>query len=242
MPHGYPDYGVGAPTSTIYPVLDIGELAARLGSIVTFDRRGNVIFLDDFEATLKKWTHTSYNAEGDFQHSVEAARSGGYSAKLLTPITIDKDTWISCHRPLPVLSKIGLEYSYAMYLQIKYIYLTINFLERAARYNFALRYDRYNTTLAYLNSSGDYTDLDGIVSHQMLYHAWNTIKLVADYENKKYVRALLNENSWDLKDIAPYTPTYSGTPSLYLEARITNRAAGQHYIYLDDVILTQNEP
>ena len=242
MAHGHPDYGIGAPVGTIYPVLDIGELATRLGSPDTFDRRGNVIWLDNFEDTLKKWDSDSNDAAGSVEHTAEAARSGAFSVKLTTPPTVDYATWLYCYRPLPVPSKIGFEVSYAMYLQIQYIYLRMSFMTATARYRYYLRYDRYNTTMSYYNSSGGYTDLAGSPSHQMLYHAWNTIKLVADHENNKYVRALLNNFSWDLSDIAPHYTSGSYTPSLYLEIRITNREAGQHYLYLDDVILTQNEP
>jgi len=242
MPHGHPDYGAGAPTSTIYPILDIGELAARLGSIVTFDRRGNVIWLDDFEDTLKHWDHSSYNAEGSIERSTEAARNGAYSCKMITPTTLNKDTWIFCNRPLPAASKIGLEFSYAMYTNINYLYAVLSFSDSAGQYEYQLRYDRYNTTMAYLNSGGTYTDLPGYVSHALLYHSWNTIKLVVDYENQKYVRALLNSFSWDLSGIAPKFNSGSYTPALYIEARIQNRDAAQRYIYLDDVIVTQNEP
>lgn len=242
MRHGHPDYGIGAPISTIYPVFDVGELAARLGSPVTADRAGNVMWYDDFEGTIKRWDHSSYDSEGDFQHTTEAARSGAACAKLLTPTTVDKDTWIFCNRPLPVPSKIGHEFSYAMGLHIQYLHLRMSFMTRTTRYRYRLRYDRYNRTMAYYKSGVTYIDLPGIVSHEMLSHAWNTIKLVADYENHKYVRALLNENSWDLSGIDPEIYQATFTPSLYLETRITNRQAGQHYIYLDDVILTQNEP
>ena len=242
MPHGHPDYGIGAPSQTIYSILDVGELAARLGSPVTADRAGNVMWFDDFEGTIKRWAHYSYNNEGAFQHTTEAARSGAASAKLLSPTTIDKDTWIFCDRPLPIESKIGLELSYAMHLQIKYLFITLSFWSLDGNWRYQLRYDRYNKTMAYLKSGGGYKDLPGAPTHELLYHAWNTIKLVADWENKKYVRALLNSFSWDLKGInGDFTPG-SFPPYLYIETRITNRAAGQHYIYLDDVILTQNEP
>lgn len=242
MPHGYPDYGVGAPSSTIYPVLDIGELAARLGSPATADRAGNVIWYDDFEDTLKRWGHYSYNSEGGFQHSDEAARSGGHSAKLLTPTTLNKDTWMYCNRPLPAASKIGFELNYAMYSNINYLYAMLSFQDAAAQYVYQLRYDRYNTTMAYYNSSGGWTNLPGYVSHDLLYHAWNTLKVVVDYENHKYVRALLNSFSWDLAGISGKKTTGAWTPALYSEIRIQNRDAAQRYIYVDDVIFTQNEP
>ncbi|GAI06639.1 unnamed protein product, partial [marine sediment metagenome] len=44
MIHGHADYGAGAPGKTIYSMLDVGELAARLGSPVTSDRAGNVMW------------------------------------------------------------------------------------------------------------------------------------------------------------------------------------------------------
>jgi len=242
MTHGYPDYGVGAPKKTIFPVLDVGELSARLGSPVTFDRRGDVMWFDNFEDTLMRWnSNQAMNGTRLFQ-TAEAARSGSFSCKMITPNAADTDTYLYRNLPLPVQSKIGLEFSYAMYLQIDYLYAKLRFFERGTRYDYQLRYDRYNRTMAYLNKDGGYTNLDGLVSHSMLYHAWNTIKLVVDYENKKYVRALLNDWSWDLSGIPGEKDTNSYTPALFIEARITNRATGDHYIYLDDVILTQNEP
>lgn len=242
MTRGHPDYGVGGPYAIIYPVLDIGELAARLGSPCTTDRAGNVLWYDDFEGTIRRWAMTTYNGEGDLQHTTEAARSGAASAKLLTPTTLNKDTNMHCHRPLPRPTKIGFEVSYSMGTNINYLYLALTFNDNTGRDKFQLRYDRYQTTLAYLNSAGGYTDLPGRVSHQLLYSAWNTIKLVADYDSKKYVRALLNNFSWSLKDIPCDSDTAYYTPSLYLEVRIQNRDANQRYIYVDDVILTQNEP
>ena len=242
MAHGFPDYGVAAPSHTIYTFEDIGELATRLGSPDTFDRRGNVIWLESFEDTLNRWDSGSFGAEGDFQHTAEASRSGSFSAKLLSATTVDKDSWIWCYRPLPVESKIGIECSYAMYLQIKYLYLILNFIERNDKYEYELRYDRYNTTLAYLNSGGTYTDLPGRISTQLLYHTWNTIKLVVDYENKKYVRALINSFSFDLSDISGKHSGGVYTECLMPKIMITNRVAGAHYLYLDDIILTQNEP
>jgi len=242
MPHGYPDWGIAVPTTTIYPVLDVGELAARLKSIVTFDRRGNVISLDDFEDTLMRWnSNQTMNGDRLFQ-TAEAARSGSFSVKMITPNAASTDTYLFRFLPLPVLSKIGLEFSYAMYLYIQYIYIVLAFGDSDGQYDFRLRYDRANRTMAYLNSGGTYTDLSGTPSHQLLYHNWNTIKFVADYENKKYVRALLNNFSWSLADIAPKFNSGVYSPALYVEARITNKSIGDHYIYLDDFILTQNEP
>lgn len=242
MTHGHPDYGIGAPLSTIYPVLDIGELATRLGSPDTFDRRGNVMWLYSFEDTLKHWYPSSAPAWTGVEQSDEAARSGAFSCKLITPNAAGTYRYIGKYFPLPVPSRIGHEFSYAMYLQIKYIYLETSFMDADGKDQFILRYDRYSKTLAYLNSSNAYTNLAGTPSHNLLYHAWNTIKLVVDYDTKKYVRALLNNFSWDLSAIAGYFDSGVYTPAMWIQIKIENRDTGEHYVYIDDVILTQNEP
>ena len=54
-----PDYGRLSAQATVFPVTDLGELAARLGSIVSHDRRGDVIWLDGFEDGLDKWQPTT---------------------------------------------------------------------------------------------------------------------------------------------------------------------------------------
>ena len=56
MGHGYPDYGTQGPVSTVHSIQDLGELAVRLGSIVTFDRRGNVLWLDGFDSGIGAWS------------------------------------------------------------------------------------------------------------------------------------------------------------------------------------------
>ncbi|GAG01299.1 unnamed protein product, partial [marine sediment metagenome] len=43
-----PDDYKWLPGSTRFPLSDIGELAVRLGSLCSYDRRGEVIFIDDF--------------------------------------------------------------------------------------------------------------------------------------------------------------------------------------------------
>jgi len=83
MAHGQPDYGMYTLANTIYRLTDMGELAARLGSINTYDRRGDVIFLDSFESGLTAWSPSSACTGSDLVQSAKHARSGGFSAKFV---------------------------------------------------------------------------------------------------------------------------------------------------------------
>ena len=62
--YGLPDYGMYAALENMGNLVDYGELATRLGSIVSFNREGNVIFWDDFEKTPIKWLNLTGGIRG----------------------------------------------------------------------------------------------------------------------------------------------------------------------------------
>jgi len=242
MVHGGPDWGTPGPLSTVYTLEDMAELVARLGSIVTFDRRGNVIWLDDFEGTLGKWSIDTDGPGGSIQLSAEAARSGAFSAKIISPNANGDKCGIKRWFPLPVESNIGFEFSWARAYQLAYIYLYFYFVEAAKSYSFRLRYWIAQNYLQYYDSAGNYISLEPRAYSGKETHIFNTIKLVVDYANKKYVRALFNNQAFDLSACSvrvgvggtPYTlRTY-----IYAETGATPNVP----TYIDDVILTQNEP
>ena len=83
MAHGHPDYGGAAPLATVYTLQDLAELAARLGSIDVFDRRGNVLLLDDFESGIKKWL---FGGTGSYSAGwiCDRAEHGGFCLSIQT--------------------------------------------------------------------------------------------------------------------------------------------------------------
>jgi hypothetical protein len=114
MVHGHPDWGEGAIVSTIYRVMDLGELAVRLGSIDTFDRRGNVIFLENFEAGYLKWA-TSINGTGSSVSLVAGiARSGEHSCLLVGGPGVGRFADVTRSVAIPVIGKLGGEISFAI--------------------------------------------------------------------------------------------------------------------------------
>ncbi|GAI56753.1 unnamed protein product, partial [marine sediment metagenome] len=80
MAHGQPDFGMYQIAKTIYRLADMGELAVRLGSIVTHDRRGDVIWMDNFDSGIAKWYQFASDDDGLVEWSAERSRSGGFSA------------------------------------------------------------------------------------------------------------------------------------------------------------------
>ena len=242
MPHGNRDYGIGAPKWTIYPLTDLGELAARLGSPVTFDRRGDVIWIEDFESSLNKWDPTTWGVGSGIFITNDRSRSGNFSCKMITgPIANDR-AYMEHFLPLPVLSKMGIEFSFAGMNNIKYLTLETHLYEHEYQHHAHIRYDWPHRSLKYFDPHSTF--------HTFYYpydihdedRLFNTLKAVIDFPNGKYDRVIVNDQSFDISQYTYYKPGPAVVFFLYIAIEITTNVNANAYTYIDDVIITQNEP
>lgn len=217
------------------------ELAARLGSIHTFDRRGEVIFQDDFEDGISKW-----GVGGDAGYSVAAstayARSGATSAKLVTGATSGNSAYIVRRLPYPSLAKYGLESH-------------ITLLDAAVEYEWWFQlYDGTNLTqtiirlktnvgtLAYMDSGGVYQTFATLASLYVGQDLFHAAKLVSNFKDGKFSHFLFNNNVYDLSQYAGLVSASAILPHLYVAIYLLTLANAAKTGYIDDVIVTQNEP
>lgn len=240
---GLPDYSAPKPTGavpvgTIYTSTDMGELAARLGSIVTFDRRGNVLFLDDFESGFSKWIATG-DAGFSAAQSADYARSGGFSAKLVTGPVAGNEIIISKRTPYPTLSSVGFEFSFSHNSEID-ITNTIFLYDGTNSYGFEVAYNRASGILV-INTGSFERLMSGLFLYQD-YTLFHTIKLVVDLETKKYIRLILDNNVFtNLSRCAPNIFASAIAPVLETYTIVTTPIAAPATVYIDDTIVTQNE-
>lgn len=244
---GHPDYAapkpVGqVPVGPIYTVTDIGELAARLGSIVTFDRRGNVIWLDDFEGTENKWVLGGSGEGYNFVISAEAARNGCFSGKLNPGILEGNYGFITHSCPYPVLSKLGLECSFTWDTDIKIISLRLHLYTGTDYYWAQIKYDEGEKKLYYRGVPFGWYEFASDVRLLVYFNHFHTAKLVADFATGRYERFILNNREYDLSSYKLATNTSTYYPNVYNTIHLTNGSDGINPIYIDDVIVTQNEP
>lgn len=216
--------------------ISLAELAARLGSIDTFDRRGEVLWLDDFENNINKWNQTL--GGGSIALSTDQARSGANSAKLTTAATGTDAASLRWIMGYPVLSKFGFEVSFANLstkgrFQISFVYCTGTKMVVGGL-------DYYSATGILSLSGGVQIDTLGLYTSAT---TWNTIKVVIDSAQNKYVRAILNNKEYDIS--ASSLVETALVEAAHLEAIVAiwrDAAAAAVSIYVDDAIITQNEP
>ena len=243
MAHGTQDYGIGAPASTIYIIQDLAELAARIGSVDTFDRRGNVIWVNNFENGIHGWIMEKYGVGNAISWSAESARNGSFCLKMFIPKP--GPTWTRASYRLPILvpSRTGVEFCFDTPFGV---------------YRYAIRYTLYDGTnkheariqhwapghaVQYYGNDGYWHDLEPTYYYEKTAHLYHTAKLVIDPATHKYVRFILDNTFWDMSALSYYIEASVGAPYILPGIEIENGLIGADITpHVDHVIVTQNEP
>lgn len=240
MAHGQPDFAAQSPKVTVYGLTDMAELAVRLGSISIFDRRGDVIFMDDFELPNTHWDVASVGSENYTYPSTIESRSGCQSMRMRTGAVADQYTMFSRLFQLFVLSKVGLEVSFAIHGNGGNFSIEFSRYYGSLRYRAVCRYLSTTPALTILTPTGEQT-----IDTKELYlstDAFHTMKLVADFPNDKYERLLVDDGEYDISAYDLATAFNSEAEHLGIYIRLDSLAAAATAVYVDDLILTQNEP
>lgn len=248
-PGDVPDYSAPrplgqVPVGPVYTSTDIAELAARLGSPVTFDRRGNVIWYDSFENGLHKW-ELDVAAGGSIISSAEAARTGGLSCKMTCPNGLGDLATINHYSGFPVLSSLGFEISSTVAPHTGLIAWQLILADGTNNIGALVVWSWADHTLTVYAATGNFVfaRLVYIYPSTATRFCFHTAKLVADFVNRKYLRFILDHEIYDL---SMYDLTLALMPveaHLMTTFEIANRTLGENpIVYADDAIITQNEP
>lgn len=242
MTHGGPDWGTGGPLATVFTLEDMAELAARLGSIDTFDRRGNILWFDDFENTLHKWATHYSGTDGSVSLSAIVSRNGAFSARLVTGNLTGNDAWLYRFFTPPRLSKLGFEISFAFQTTYATIIFAFNIDDGVDESIAEIRYTIATSKLEYRGADAAWHALQTIRTYSTLVY-FHTMKLVIDPLTNKYVRLLWDTTEFDLSAISYYCEEGGGdVPEMAVYIKGESGEDVNAIMHLDDAILTQNEP
>ena len=238
----YPDGGFasGGPT---YPMIgDLAELAARSGSPVVYDRRGNVVFLSQFRYGTGQFGLTPVGNGASQTLTAGTFLTGPYCLKMVTSDVTNEVSTASTRIAIPQsATRLGVETG------VSFTDVEVGFAIQITAY---ITPDQYQFTLIHR------TDQDrlyivsptgpGILDDNLVLYAgkqaWHRMKLVVDFENKMYVRALLDEDEWDISDYAAAVDTTGEAKRIDARLQGYSRDNTNREIHWDDIIITQNEP
>jgi len=242
MAHGTPDWWGVEPTNTVYQMQDAGELAARLGSPDTYDRRGNVLLMDSFEDGIGGWVSNKSGAGASVALSAERALYGAYSVKLVGGSDALRDAVIGRYVGYPIYSRHGVEVAVAWGDDVDYIEIQLNFRDGTTAYLSSIRYDPVADVFEYMDSAADWQEIDGAKALYDVDYVFHRFKFVTDLDLLQYSRALLDDEEYSLRGQAIFSLPSAADPMMGVNIYCFSTAGHNATAYVDGVIITQNEP
>lgn len=217
------------------------ELAVRLGSIDTYDKRGNVLLMDAFDSPTLKWVVGTNGTGSAVAISTNAAVQGDSSCQLTSGSNGLRSASIIKYIHPQISGKLGAEFSFTIFTNTETITLNFNHSDGTTDYIHVITYDKVNSKLKYTGSGGTFDIATGYVLEDG-FTTFHTMKLVIDSSTKKPVRLLVNEQSFDLTGYAPSTQGAGSDAWLSMSITHISAVGVVNSIYIDNVIITQNEP
>lgn len=241
MARGQADFGAYTAETYLAGLSDMAELAVRLGSIVIFDRRGKVIDLDDCEGTLFKWYPTLVG-DGAAIFDSTNPKSGSQCIKLTSGGGLGDHAAIEKRFP-PLASQIlGFEICFSQPDTDTYLDIIITYHDGTNSHSGKLRIDFNAKTISYWEGAAIYTkilDVDEFHEGTFFYYP---IKLVVDLSLNYFKRLLFAGTEYDLSTYPLRTTGSGAAPHFSFTLDLVRRTGAGGDIYIDDSIITEDEP
>lgn len=249
MARGTPDYN---PSSSQYgqQSTDVAELAARMRSIDVLERKGSVIFIEDFSGLLANW-YPFASGGGSVNPVANHALRSPVSIRLIGDANIPDGAMIT--RRLPIISngRYGVEVNVS--LAYDAVNTPADFLVRVRHYTGSILYQwqlRYKSDTQRLDimtgtlAAPVYVTLPvlpGIAWMETFNLYYNYVKMVYDTGAYNYGRFLFNSYGGDLSAYSAATGSNTTNPhdAIFL---VANSHAVSQAVYFSDLIITIDEP
>ncbi len=239
MAHGTPDWGITNAFRTLYQVADMGELAARLASPDRFDRAGDIIFMDSFEEDLVQWPSVGATGGGTVDVSLNRARTGSFSARLVTGEPPPVATFMTASLSPSVFSPYGVEYSFMVDVLLSGIEVWVFVYTGTQLIEFRVRIVPVSGSIELFTAAGGYQSI--ALAGQLSTAPFHTLKFVVDPTSRAYGRVLLNSLKVADPGLFGRVSASAAAPHVDLTINCDDLDTGNRVSYIDDVIFTQND-
>lgn len=242
MARGLPDDSNIVKDGPTWSLTDHAELAARLGSIVTFDRLGTVIDLDTFVKGRSRWKSSLWGVGGFICLSNYRSLVDGVSLKLSSGTGATPAVQAVWYIAYPALSRLGYEASYALAETLYRVYHSMLIFKGAYYVYFALRWTVTTGVIEYRDAAPGWVDTG--INLVPAIHNWmfNRIKLVGNGATEEYERMVINERGFSLKGRYAEQVGAADAPHVQCASQVWGNGAARMVAYLDACIFTETEP
>lgn len=238
MPDDYP----WLPGSTRYPLADLGELAARMGSLVTYDRRGEVIWATDMRQGLSGWATGGAGTGNKVILTADYSMYGGFTLALVGGSDSTRLAEAIRYFSPATLGKAGLEIAVAFTNTFSLFYVQLQRFDGSTRYLAQFKLDLIFDRITVRTDTSSDQKIDDLNDPVSAYGYHHNIKLVADFENNTYIRLLYDQTEYDLSAYNLYEENAVDVAQHRMNIYHHSSAGDNDVAYVDRVILSANEP
>jgi len=217
------------------------ELAARLGSPVSYDWRGQTLTYNTFENGRENLYPILYGVGASVTIDVDYALTGGYCLKMLGGEDGDKKATVQGIVGRNPSSRIGVSIAFSPVGVPDYFILWLRVRDATTRYIGGLKYDPGSYLLSYYGDDAAWHSL-GNHYHVPYPYAFSFMKLVIDTSLDKYVRCLFQGTEIDLSAYDLETDVSGWTDSVEMLIEVVSTADHNYGIRFDHYVITVNEP
>jgi len=240
--HGAPDNYQVQQKSTTFRLDDMAESVIRLKGLMSIDRLGEVITFEDYSNGFGQGSISVNGAGSSYNIDSVYFMSNGFSLHLIAGSDGITNAHHTLELPYHVLSKFGLECWFYPHQTPNYIWFGLDVYDSINRHYGLIEIDILNNILRLYLSPGEYVDVDTNFKVTSGYYLWYPIKLVIDPINDKYVKIVTHEQTYNINSYSLYTQANIAVPYISADCGIKGNDGDNDDMYVDRIIITQNEP
>jgi len=241
MARGAPDNSDIVKQGAVYRLDDMAELAARLGSICNYNRFGDVIFMEDFERGAAKWVFTQYGTGTTISISSDNALSGNQCILLHAAAGLANQAIITKALALPISTRLGFSFAFNLGANFVYMGSYVKYYTGTRLYQFEIDYDWATGYFKYYTVGKvmqNFLYAGQLSKDKKLFHI---AKMTFNAETGDYNTLFIDNISADMSKFNCGYVSDNTNPHLELLIGSIALSTSASDIYIDDVILTQNE-
>ena len=241
MVHTGPDYSEEYKQSKVYGLIDNAEHSARQGINSFFDRRGNLVWYDDFEAAAaSKWV-TAADGAGTVALSTDRAWMGNQSLKTVTGAAALDGCYWGKFFSLPFERRMGVEFMFTLTGGKPFITINITGYDGTNFHRGGIRFNYNTLALEYQTGLLAWTALTLKDTISLTNEQWIPLKFVVDWDLGEYVRLLFGGTEYDMSGLTMFTQANAARKQISISGMTQSATAAAATAYIDNFIFTQNE-
>lgn len=224
-------------------VIKVGnaELAARLGSMTSWDWRGKVLHSTTFADGYGGWRAVSGGTGGSITLVPDYALSGGFAAKMIARTDSSYLAYLTLMVHTPASDVMGLSCVWRGVPLFSYFHTDVVAYRSEVLYEARIRYSTADARYEYLDKDNAYQSLYDYDFYNDVWEVHHS-KIVADFANGVYIRFLADGHQIDMTQALRTSTATDEKDRTYFMARLYGNASANREVYVDSLVATVAEP